>query len=213
LVRILATVLAALTVVPGSAMAQIGFEMQPFAGYKFGGKLRPGGDDLTLPWASIHPSRVLGASAMVTYREGRATAGGEFSWSMQPTSATVTGGESPGGNLRIEQYLIHGLIGMSEEGRRRPLPFGLFGVGVARMSGFTTFNTRYTLSFGGGIRYFFSKHFGVRVQARFAPVHLWQSSEAYTAVYQPGVSTGTTQHVEKYFNQGEITAGWIVRWR
>ena len=189
-------------------------EVQPFVGYKFGGKLRPGGDDPTLPLANIQNSRVQGASATVTgVEKTRWMWGAEFMWSSQRTKAILSDGSTPGDtNLRIEQFLFHGLVGRAnEEARRKPLPFALFGAGLTRLRGFTAFNNRYAFSFGGGIRYFFTRRFGLRLQGRFSPIHLYDSAETYTVVYEPGTPSGTTRHVPRYCNQGEFTVGWIFR--
>jgi hypothetical protein len=201
-------------VAPAAAPAQVNLELQPFMGYKFGGTLHPGGDDPALPYASIQSSRVQGASATVTVAGAtKWMAGGELAWNSQPARAKVTDGSVPGNPaLRIDQFLLHGLIGRAEgKSLRKPLPFALFGAGLTRMSGFARFNNRYAFSFGGGVRYFFARRFGLRLQGRFSPVHLYDSSQTYTVVYEPGTPAGTTRDVAKYFNQGEFTLGFILR--
>jgi hypothetical protein len=79
------------------------------------------------------------------------------------------------------------------------------------MHGLIPFNSRYAFSFGGGVRCFFTRRAGLRLQGRFSPVHLYDSPETYTVIYEPGTPPGTTRHVAKYFNQGEFTVGFIFR--
>jgi hypothetical protein len=210
---VLLPVLTASVALP--ALAQVHVEIQPFVGYKFGGKLHPGGDDPTLPSANIQTSRVQGATVTVTGVEAvKWMWGAEFMWNNQPTHVTIANWP-PNSNilsLRINQFLLHGLIGRSDErARQKLLPFALFGAGVTQMSGFTAFNNRYAFSFGGGIRYFFTKRVGLRLQGRFTPVHMFDSTQTYTVVYEPGTPSGTTRQLPKYFNQGEFTAGCIFR--
>ena len=196
------------------ALAQVHMEIQPFLGFRFGGKLHPGGDDPTLPLAKIQNSWVQGASVTITRVEAvKWMWGAEFMWNCQPTQATIANG-SPTSNmgLRINQFLLHGLIGKSDErAERKHLPFGFFGAGVTQMRGWTVFHNRYAYSFGGGVRYFFTRWVGLRLQGRFSPVHLYDSTETYTVLYEPGTPSGTTRPLPKYFNQGEFTVGCIFR--
>ncbi len=191
-----------------SASAQVSLEVQPFFGYRFGGKFRPGGDAPNLPSLDFRSSRSEGLSTSVAKVEGRLFAGGEFMWNRQPTHALSpsSGTTVP---LRMDQYMIHGVIGEAQgEKNRRPLPFGFAGAGVTDIPGF---KSRYAYSFGGGVRYFFTRWFGLRLQGRFTPIHLYTRPETYTVIFEPGTSSGTVRNLEACTNQGEFTVGAIFR--
>jgi hypothetical protein len=199
--RGLALVMAAALVAPPVA-AQVILEVQPFIGYRFGGNLHPGGNAPDLPSLDFRNSRSEGISVALDTTEGRGLVGLEFMWNRQPTRAVPAAGGSPV-PLCIDQYLIHATAGAARgEKLRRPLPFGFFGGAATRIP---PFDMRYAYSFGGGIRYFFTRRFGLRIQGRFTPIHLYDGPETYTPYGGP--HSGERVSREHYTNQGEFTVG------
>jgi hypothetical protein len=200
--RAMVLALLGCAVAAAAEFPSIRLEAQPFVGFRFGGNIHPGGKDLTLPTMSLKSSRAWGASVTASGLDGVVM--GELAWSRQPTSGISASGAA---DVRLDQFLLHGIIGVPEKNRRlRPLPYVLFGGGLTHIQGAGTFGSKYAYSFGGGFRCYVTRRMGIRFQGRFSPTHLYDTGQA-SYVY----GNSAPVPVEKYFHQGEFTVGWIFR--
>jgi opacity protein-like surface antigen len=139
------------------------FEISPFAGYQFGGKI--GVQSGTL---SIKDAMNYGAALDIYVRPGFQV---ELSYNRQDTELRLrdilTGRTSPLFDMTVEYFQIGGLYEM-RPGRVRP--YGLITVGL------THFNPkpkdrssewRLSFSVGGGVKAFVTERFGFRFQGKF----------------------------------------------
>jgi Outer membrane protein beta-barrel domain len=197
-------VILALGAMTPLAFPQSSFEIQPFAGYRFGGTIRTADND-PLP-IKVGSSPVAGATFTYGFRK---SCGLEFLWAHQTTSGISAVKK---GNLRLDQFLVHVVLNMRE--REKSLqPFLLGGAGATHMSGANSLSTKVAWSVGGGIKYFVSRHFGFRLQARYAPTELYSTPLPDSYSYCTGIIYCDDPKKQHDLSQGEITAGWVFRFR
>jgi opacity protein-like surface antigen len=179
-----------------SISAQTRFELQPFVGYKFGGGTDVGPNALGLNRINIDSSIAYGVTA--TFNPSEHT-GVEFLWNRQPTNASgslLGGGTYP---IKIGTTLdqFHGNFLYSFAGHEsRVEPFVLFGLGATDMHGAGSSTTKFSWAVGGGVKYFVSRHIGLRLQAR-----VWCNWWGYCWVIPN----------DHFLNQGDVTGGVILR--
>ncbi|HSB17896.1 MAG TPA: outer membrane beta-barrel protein [Bryobacteraceae bacterium] len=184
------------------AFSQSSFEIQPFAGFRFGGTIRTADDD-PLP-IKVGSSPVAGATFTYGFDE---SFGLEFLWAHQSTRGMTAVQKA---NLRLDQFLVHVVLNMRE--REKSLqPFLLGGAGATHASGATSISTKVAWSVGGGIKYFVSRHFGFRLQARYAPTELYSTPLPDSDSYCSGITYCGDPKKQHDLSQGEVTAGWIFR--
>jgi opacity protein-like surface antigen len=187
------------------------FEIHPFVGAKFGGRLPVSGTTPASPniaTIQLEPSISYGAAAGYNFTGNLAA---EFLWSRQPTVALgqlQTGGsESPNVDVNVDQY--HGnLLFHFTEPARRFRPYFLIGFGVSHIQGNGSSQTKFSYGLGGGLKYFFNDHTGVRFQARYAPTYLYSTPAGIWCNWWGYCWALRNDH---FLNQGDVTAGWIVR--
>ena len=68
--------------------------------------------------------------------------------------------------------------------------------------------TKFSYDAGGGLRYFFSKHVGIRVQARYVPTYLYSTPSAPQCYTFTSVCSDKKEHD---LNQGEVSLGFVIR--
>ncbi|MGH9715821.1 MAG: outer membrane beta-barrel protein [Candidatus Acidiferrales bacterium] len=138
----------------------------------------------------------------------------EFMWSRQPTSIEshdyTNGYFSPAGNVNIDNYqwsLVYQLRDSSA--RLRPyiaggIGFTHWGTSVPQTLPFTN-NVGFNV--GGGVKYYFVKHVGVRVDFRWLPTRttsqVGQFYDPYYGYYQANINN--------YAKQIQINGGLIFR--
>ena len=138
------------------------FEISPFAGYQFGGKL-----GIQAGTLSIKDVMNYGVALDIYIRPGVQI---ELSYTRQDTELRLrdifTGQRSPLFDMAVEYYQIGGLYEL-RTGRVRP--YGLLSVGL------THFNPkpkdrssewRFSFGFGGGVKAFVTERIGFRFQGR-----------------------------------------------
>jgi opacity protein-like surface antigen len=184
-------------------------EVQPFIGYKFGGTINVDGN------AAIPSLRRINFNSSTNYGLTAGVSGDligvEFMWNRQPTEAV---GRLAGGatfprtiDLNIDQY--HGnLLYYLTHQDNKVRPYVLMGVGATRTSGPGASDTRFSYAVGAGVKYFFSKHMGVRVQARYAPTYL---NSVASGLWCDWWGACVVVGYHNYVQQGDVTAGWVVR--
>jgi opacity protein-like surface antigen len=201
-----ALTLAAICVFP--ALAQQHFEIQPFAGYKFGGGADVAGNPLGISRINIDSSVAYGVTA--TYDLSEYT-GVEFLWNRQPTNASGAlfgGGTYPQKiNATLDQFHGNFLFSFSGHGSKLE-PFVLFGLGATDMHGGNSSTTKFSFAVGGGVKYFVSRHVGFRAQARYTPTYLYTSNGGVWCNWWGYCWVVPNDH---FLQQGDVTAGIIFR--
>lgn len=163
-----------------AAWPQRGIEITPFVGRQINGGL-----DLSTPvFNRIDAQNGLSYGISGGYLLGEYT-GVEFTWNHNKadTLAQFTGGGTAPRVLRLNtnQYLGYFVVHFSHrESRLRP--FALLGLGVSNLgpdrSGVDSI-TRFAWAFGGGVKYNFSEHLGMRLQAKTSPTYVASGSKTF----------------------------------
>ena len=142
--------------------------------------------------------------------------GAEFMWSYNKadTVAQPVGG---GPNTKLftldtNQYFGNFLYHFGD--REKPLrPFLLGGLGATNLSPAVPGVhgvTRFVFAVGGGVKYNFTKHFGVRVQAKWSPTYLTTTKAGYWCdPFWGGCWVVGNSH---YLNEYDGTVGLILRY-
>jgi len=88
-------------------------------------------------------------------------------------------------------------------------PFVVAGLGFRHFStnGTLSFDNRFSYNFGGGVKYFFTRHVGVRLEARYSPSQTTTSNALFCDPFF-GCFVGT---VTNYAQQGQANLGVILR--
>jgi hypothetical protein len=87
-------------------------------------------------------------------------------------------------------------------------PFILFGMGATKASGAGNSITKFSMGIGGGIRYFFSEHMGVRVQGRWAPTYIKSTTAGFYCDWWGFCWEINDAH---FLHQYDATVGFIIR--
>ena len=156
-----------------AAWSQKGIEITPFAGWQINGGL-----DITTPvFNRIDVQNGLNFGISGSYSLGEYT-GVEFMWNHNKANTLaqfIDGGTAPRVfELHTNQYLGDFIVHLkNRESRFRPFLFA--GLGVSNLApGRSDAGsiTRFAWSFGGGAKYNFSKHLGVRLQVKTSPTYV-----------------------------------------
>src|ERR1700745_2408668 len=165
-------------IVAPTALAQEGIEVTPF----IGGQINTGLDLSTARYNRLDVQNGRNYGVSVGYLIGK-YAGIEFTWSHNQADTLA---QSAGGGadqkvfgLSTNQYLGDFVVHFKErESRLRP--FVLFGAGATNLApnrSHVNSITRFAWVFGGGVKYSFSKHIGVRLQAKWSPTYINTTTE------------------------------------
>ncbi len=140
----------------------------------------------------------------------------EALWSHQDTilqakfNAATVGYDDKISHLNIDTFQIGGMWMSGDSSNKARLYFDvLLGVSLLTPSpGFSTL-WRFSGSVGGGIKYYFADHFGLRLGARWMPIYINSSSSGYASCspYYGCYSYYGTN----YLNQGDAYGGLILR--
>jgi opacity protein-like surface antigen len=163
-----------------AAWSQRGIEITPFVGRQ----LNSGLDISTPVFNRIEVQNGLNFGISGVYLLGEYT-GVEFMWNHNKanTLAQFTGGgTSPKVfELHSNQYLGDFVVHFNNR-ERRLRPFLLLGLGVSNLAPDRSDAgsiTRFAWVFGGGAKYNFSKHLGVRLQAKTSPIYVASGSKDF----------------------------------
>lgn len=182
--RILVIALASIVAGAASATAQLRrdtVEINPFAGYLFGGQFARSFDDdfdrhsrLQVDDEAVYGGR-LGFNITSLFEI-------EFEYAQSETELVFDGRDdfAPDdriGDLRFQYFMGYATFNF---GRGRAVPYFTIGSGAAhirpRISGVPTdSDTRYTAGIGGGVKYFFNPHFALRFDGRAYSSYLGDS--------------------------------------
>ena len=188
------------------------FEITPFFGGRFGG-----GVPVT-PFTTDDNFLVAGVELKTSFAYGLALDAGvtdnfqlEFLWSRQDTTIRGTNAASTEKvslvKAKVDQYHFDLLYqtGEEDDGMR---PFILAGAGASRIApgGGLDAQTFFSFGFGGGVKLFFTQNFGLRIQGRWAPTYIGKDQVVFCTI-----NGCFESDVRRTLNQGELTAGFIVR--
>ena len=198
-----------------SAHAQREYEVTPFFGSRFGGNIDVSqSGNPNVDFLKIKSSENYGLMAGITFW-GSFQA--EFMWNRQPTSLTA---HNPNDNtysyltnMNLDLYqgdILYEFLG--HDSKFRPFIVGGLGLahyGVPPVNGqdILGFGNRFAFNLGGGVKYYFNDHFGIRTELRWSPSSTTQGLGSYCDPYYGCSPTSVTNRAE----QGEANIGLIFR--
>jgi opacity protein-like surface antigen len=190
-----------------------GFEITPFGGSRFGGVIdlsntEEGSGPSNVDYLTIRSGWDYGAMLDVDLFPHLQ---GEFMWNNQPT---VLGEHVPGsgstriGEASLDMFQWSALYEFLQPGGKLQ-PYAVGGIG------FTSFNTNgiinlgneFAFNFGGGVKYFFTSHVGLRLEARFSPSRTTEGEQLFCDPFFGCVPA----QVSNYAHQGQANLGVIFR--
>jgi opacity protein-like surface antigen len=195
-----------------SAFAQYGYshrniEITPFGGSRFGGVI----DLNTTPidFLTIKSTWDYGVMGDVDVWPNVQA---EFMWNRQPTRLGAhnidTGQVSPVGDATLDMYQWSILFALRQP-EAKLKPYFVSGLGFTHFdtNNALNFNYRFSYNFGGGVKYFFSRHVGLRLEARYSPSRTTSSN---VLICDPFFGCFPAR-VANYARQGQANLGLIVR--
>jgi Outer membrane protein beta-barrel domain len=202
---------AAFLVSAGSIQAQQRFEIDPFVGYETSASypvnLLSGGTG-TDP---IDRLRVNDAVAFGTFLDYSLTEHfqAEFMWNRNNTSYSahdaLTNSYVSAYHSIVDQYQFGGLyMFRASDVRLRPYVAASLGFTHDENGGGTPNQTDFSYSLGGGVKYYVSRHIGLRGDLRYLPTYGSSSNELYCGPF--GCYYANVSH---YLNRGSFTGGII----
>jgi hypothetical protein len=195
-----------------STNAQERFEVTPFVGYEtsasypVNGLSGPAGTDL------INRLRVNDSLAFGTFLDYSLTENAqlEFMWNRNNTSYSahdiLSNSYISAYHSDIDQYQFGGLyMFRSSAEKLRPYVAASLGFTHDTNSNGTPNRTEFSYSLGGGVKYYLTRHVGLRGDLRYLPTYGSSSNELYCyfACYYANVS--------HYLNRGSFTGGIIFK--
>jgi hypothetical protein len=137
----------------------------------------------------------------------------EFMWNRQPTELGAhnvnTGITTPAGDATLDMYQWGFLVApRGPEAKLSPFFVGSFGFTHYSASGVRLgFSDGFSYTFGGGLKYFFSRHAGLRLDVRYSPSHTTSSPGLVCDPF--GFCFAAT--IPNYAHQGQANLGLILR--
>ncbi|HEV2489863.1 MAG TPA: outer membrane beta-barrel protein [Candidatus Acidoferrales bacterium] len=186
-----------------SAAAQSRYEIAPFFGAKYGGRIL-----LNNPFADydrIKSSEDFGVLFGYSLWDNFQT---EFMWNRQPTTITQHNLSNNTfttlGNTNMDMYHF-GILYEFRSPEARIKPFFGAGLGWTHFGNGDSligFSNRYSYNLGGGMKYFPMRHFGFRLDIRYL---------ATRTIPQQSVQNGFIITTSAHAKQGEANAGLVFR--
>jgi opacity protein-like surface antigen len=183
------------------------FEITPFGGTRFGGAIDlNSGPFSQLNIKSTWDYGIMGDVTIFPNVEA------EFMWNRQPTQLTgidfTTGVPSPVGNATLDMYQWGLNVGL-RNAQAKLVPFVAFGLGFTHYgTNFPTgFSNGFAYSIGGGVKYFFTQHWGARLDVRYSPSRTTTS----TGTVCDFLGECFEVPVNNYAHQGQANLGLIFR--
>ncbi len=196
--------------------AQRDYEITPFFGTRFGGNIDLSQQgNANVDYLKIKSSMNYGIMASVSFWQNFQA---EFMWNRQPTSLSAhnpfDNTYSFLSNMNLDMYQFDVLYQFrSPDAKLRPfavagLGFSHFGVSPVGGQPVLSFTNRFAYNLGGGVKYFFNRHWGVRAEARWSPSHTTTAQGQYCDPYF-GIC-GPATYANKA-EQGQANIGVIFR--
>ncbi len=151
--RIVAILVAAGFLSPGLAGA-VEVEISPLLGYRFGGEFH---EETTDQDVDLDPAGAFGLAVDVEYAPDKMV---EVFYSRQSTSI-----EDTSLDVDVEYFQIGGVAEFTQDNYT---PYAVGTIGATRFSPDGDFDseTRFSLTMGGGVKWFFNEHWAARVEGR-----------------------------------------------
>ncbi len=212
--NVLAVAIFFLLVGVSSVQAQREFEITPFGGSRFGGSI--GESTAINPTVSYDDIRIKSSvdyGILADYTLFPSLQG-EFMWNRQPTElgghdalANTTTNLTSANLDEFEWGVLYSF--RSPEARIRPFVVG--GLGFTHFSAgqLLGFYNRFSYNLGGGMKYFFTDHIGLRLEARWSPSHTTTGLATYCDPFY-GCYQATAANTAQ---QGQANLGIIFRFR
>src|SRR5271166_1359899 len=160
------------------AKAQGRFEVTPIVGYETSGSYPISVFSNTGNAVPVNRLQVNDALSFGTFLDFNLTENAqlEFMWNRNNTSFSArnatTGDYSKAYNSNIDQFQFGGLyMLLNTEHRLRPYVAASVGFTHEGNDGGTPDRTAFSYSVGGGVKYYLSRHLGLRADARFLPTY------------------------------------------
>ncbi len=193
------------------------FEVQPFGGYVISGSV-PMTTNQGFDLGSIHVDSAgsAGVTFAVNINESDAI---EALWQRQFSHGRLPGGlEFPliSGNfdLKVDQTHLN-FLHHYELPNTKALPYVLGGLGVTTYrvggNGQSASQSYFSFSLGGGAKYFFTNHFGIRGEARWTPTLLSASNSNFWVKLSGADSFATVRLQTSLQHQMDMSAGFVFR--
>jgi opacity protein-like surface antigen len=194
-----------------SARAQHEFEITPMGGVKFGGNIQiPGGGTGNVTNLPIQSSADYGAAFDYSLWPNFQP---EFIWLHQPTNineAFITGGQSFLTSANIDSFQFNVAYDLKPP-EAKMKPFISAGIGFTHWhptSILPVSPNTFSYNIGGGVKYFFTDHVGVRAEVRWLPSRTTTQLTTECSFYGCG-----TFPVSSHAQQGAANLGIIFRFR
>ena len=149
-----------LALLAAPAAQALEFELTPSVGYRFGGQFE---DVETEAEAELDPSTALALSLDITYAPGQSI---QLFYSRQETEVDDT---DPALDFDVEYFQVGGVAsydGIDVDGRLEPFLLGTVGAAWFKPGGGADDETRFSATFGGGLKYSLSQRLALRFEAR-----------------------------------------------
>ncbi len=109
-------------------------------------------------------------------------------------------------------YYMLGFVQLMSGDKARP--YGLLNIGMLNVSpdkpGYSSFNY-FTVGLGGGVKYYFSDHVGIRLQARFLMPMQFSGVGFGCGIGTGGANCGAGVYSYSNLFQGDFTGGLIIK--
>lgn len=201
------------------AQSQHEFEVTPFGGTRFGGKITfnppatytsGAGTSQTVDYIGLKSSLDYGVDADYTIWPSFQA---EFMWNRQPTELrahdAINGGLTNIGSASLDMYQW-GILWEFKGEEARIKPFVGMGLGFTHFGTYgvlSGMNYRFAYNIGGGVKYEPNPHVGLRLDVRYSPTHTTQQS-GYAYDYYYGTVPVT---ITNKANQGQANIGIIFK--
>ena len=192
-----------------SSRAQGRFEITPFGGSRFGGVIDLTSSNAgTIDYFTIKSSVDYGVTAGYFFYPNLE---GEFMWNRQPTELGahdfVLGTTTNIGSATLDMFQWSMLLEFRDP-REKLKPYIVGGIGFTHFdtNGAVNFSDTFSYNIGCGVKYYFSRHVGLRLDVRYSPSQTTSSFGTFCG--PPGCFTAKSPN---YANQGQANLGLIVR--
>jgi len=197
------------------------FEFQPFGGYSVSGDISLTDDDgVDHGSVEVKSSLNFGATFAVNLNDFDSI---ELRWQRQFSEGRLQPDEIvqplPSANLqafslKIDQYHCN-FVHQYEIAQTRAMPYVMASLGVttfrASRAGESDSSTFFSFAIGGGVKYYFTEHFGIRGEARWNPAVMSASDSGFWCRFGGAGADCVVRLNLSLQNQLDLSTGLIFR--
>ncbi len=196
------------------AHAQRVFEITPFGGSRFGGQIDESSaisPTVSYDYLGIKSSLDYGVMGDVTIWPNFQA---EFMFNRQPTELSgvcvACGTRTDLTSANLDMYQFGFLYAFrSPEAKLKPYVVGGLGFTHFSANNLLGFSNRFSYNLGGGVKYFFTYHVGLRLEARWSPSETTTGLAEYCDPFY-GCYQSTAANMAQ---QGQVNLGLIFRFK